>query len=109
MAVLCSHCGEELMGAVNRCWKCGKPILSHSGPLDVPPIRRSPIVGPLNAPLEATVLEQPAEPVPEHPELRRGTPFAKNAPTLRMAGPETAAPKKPPPTARPIPSESATT
>lgn len=24
MSVLCSHCGEELLGAVNVCWRCGK-------------------------------------------------------------------------------------
>lgn len=24
VAVYCSKCGEELLGAVNRCWRCGK-------------------------------------------------------------------------------------
>ncbi len=23
----CSHCGEELLGAVNRCWKCGQRVV----------------------------------------------------------------------------------
>jgi hypothetical protein len=99
MSVLCSHCGEELMGAVNRCWKCGKLIGSHSGPLDVPPIRRSPIVGPLNAPLEATVLEEPVE-AGVTPEMRRGSPFVKNAAVVRVAGP-TQSPPTPSPL-RPI-------
>lgn len=86
MAVLCSHCGEELMGAVNRCWKCGKPIVSHSGPLDVPPVRRDPIVGPLNAPLEAMVLDEPTVTVPDSSGIRRGSPFAKGVAPLRVVG-----------------------
>src|SRR5262245_6556603 len=30
MAVHCSKCGEELLGAVNRCWKCGQTVASSS-------------------------------------------------------------------------------
>ncbi|WDI45104.1 hypothetical protein [Bremerella sp. P1] len=59
MSVICSNCGEELMGAVNRCWKCGTPFirsetvrtstLDGSGStqtiqLQVPPIRRAPVL-----------------------------------------------------------------
>ena len=106
MAVLCSHCGEELMGAVNRCWKCGTPIQSHSGPLDVPPVRRSPIVGPLNAPLEATVLDEATATVVELRGTRRGSPFAKDAATLRAVGGKKPAREESPPVARPIASES---
>jgi hypothetical protein len=73
------------MGAVNRCWRCGKALVVHSGPQNVPPIRRSPITGPLDAPLEAAIVSDfPA--VPE-PEMRRGSPFVANAPTLRHSGP----------------------
>lgn len=106
MAVLCSHCGEELMGAVNRCWKCGKPIVSHSGPLDVPPVRRSPIVGPLNAPLEATVLDEPTT-VTEPQVLRRGSPFVRNATTLRVAGAQKVERKEAPPTVNSPPASDA--
>lgn len=39
MSTTCSHCGETLMGAVNRCWRCGttfaEPMIA-----DAPPIRR---------------------------------------------------------------------
>src|SRR5687767_8610293 len=27
MSVKCSKCGEELLGAVNRCWKCGHMVV----------------------------------------------------------------------------------
>jgi len=53
MAVRCSKCGTELLGAVNACWNCGQAVLSHSGGSDAPP------VGP---PPEIPVDEQP-EPV----------------------------------------------
>jgi hypothetical protein len=49
MPVLCSRCGEELLGAVNRCWRCGQPIVSRLGGDGEPPIRRAPIEGPLHA------------------------------------------------------------
>jgi hypothetical protein len=95
MAVLCSHCGEELMGAVNRCWRCGTPLQAHAGRPDIPPVRRSPITGPLDGPLEAVVLSEPGEqPAVEQGELlekdmplRRGSPFRMDARTIRVAGP----------------------
>ena len=43
MAVYCTNCGEELMGAVNRCWKCGHEFAAHSGDASLPPIRRRPL------------------------------------------------------------------
>jgi hypothetical protein len=85
MAVVCSHCGEELMGAVNRCWRCGKALAAHSGPQDIPPVRRSPISAPTDAPVEAAVL--PDVPVVPGRETRRGSPFVANTTTLRVAGP----------------------
>lgn len=27
MAIRCSKCGEELLGAVNRCWRCGQAVV----------------------------------------------------------------------------------
>jgi hypothetical protein len=47
MSVRCAQCGEELMGAVNRCWRCGTPIVAYHGQSDQPPVRRRPIVMPL--------------------------------------------------------------
>lgn len=42
MAVYCSHCREELIGAVNRCWRCGQPIKADSFEGTLPPVRRVP-------------------------------------------------------------------
>lgn len=43
MGVKCANCGEELLGAVNRCWRCGTRIESHPGDIALPPVRRAPI------------------------------------------------------------------
>lgn len=43
MRVKCSKCGEELLGAVNRCWRCGTRVASRPGDTDLPPVRRAPI------------------------------------------------------------------
>lgn len=60
MEVSCSRCGAELLGAVNRCWRCGQPVLSRSDGTDSPPVRRPPLRGPLDVPpwrpLDAEVL-----------------------------------------------------
>ena len=42
MSELCKNCGEELIGAVNRCWQCGTPVPVTHHPTE-PPIRRSPV------------------------------------------------------------------
>src|SRR5262245_10565204 len=39
MAVRCSKCGEELLGAVNRCWKCGQTFALHPEIDGRPPVR----------------------------------------------------------------------
>jgi len=62
MAVRCSSCGEELLGAVNRCWRCGALIESHHGDLEQPPVRKSP----LPQPVESEVLSGGTE---EHQKL----------------------------------------
>lgn len=43
MSVICDKCGEELMGAVNRCWKCGTQFQRIEG-APIPPIRRAPVL-----------------------------------------------------------------
>lgn len=98
MAVFCAKCGEELLGAINRCWRCGTEYESRSGNIDVPPVRRRPIK-PVEAAAEALVIdgdeplivdgnpsadeaeiqprgeeEQESQPKTE-PQLRRGSPF----------------------------------
>jgi hypothetical protein len=61
MAVRCSKCGEELMGAVNRCWKCGQTFAHHPEMDGRPPVRaESSAAGAM--PLEAIVVEQAALP-----------------------------------------------
>lgn len=44
MAVRCAKCNEELLGAVNRCWRCGTPFASRGGDVSEPPLRRRPPV-----------------------------------------------------------------
>jgi len=60
MAVHCAKCGEELLGAVNRCWKCGQ-IFARRPEMDgLPPVRmeRPPAAG---EPLEAIILDDDAD------------------------------------------------
>jgi hypothetical protein len=83
MAVRCTRCGEELLGAVNRCWKCGQSFPIHAERDGQPPVRVAagkpgePLAGGL-MPLDAVVLD--AEPP--------GEPLAKG---LSAAGPSAAA------------------
>lgn len=77
MSVVCDKCGEELMGAVNRCWKCGTTF-AHVEADDQPPIRRAPILAAYLAP----AVPQPAETIylaettdevsPDQPASSRG-------------------------------------
>src|SRR5262245_20875352 len=39
MAVHCARCGEELLGAVNRCWKCGQEFRARPTVEGLPPVR----------------------------------------------------------------------
>ncbi len=43
MAVRCSKCGEELLGPVNRCWKCGQQFTAQAETGGLPPVRYAPI------------------------------------------------------------------
>ena len=91
MAVICAKCGEELLGAINRCWRCGTEYESRSGKIDVPPRRRAPISGALTGAVEAMVIENPVagdipadqaasatdaqSPASPSGPIRRGSPF----------------------------------
>ena len=58
MTIRCAHCGEELLGAVNRCWRCGTPHVLRSGADSLPPVR----IDPSSLALAAELLtEDPAE------------------------------------------------
>jgi hypothetical protein len=69
MTVRCAHCGEELMGAVNRCWKCGQQFVARPTVDGLPPVRVDPAVlaSPSSSPaasteaLEARVLADSAD------------------------------------------------
>lgn len=87
MTVFCAKCGTELLGAVNRCWKCGLPVVSSADNSPLPPVRRAPVLGPLHVPpweaISAEVLEPEsapnatgvAEPATGTGAKRRGSPF----------------------------------
>jgi hypothetical protein len=56
MPVRCSKCGEELLGAVNRCWKCGQALALHPETDGRPPVRAQGSAS-QQTPLAATVLD----------------------------------------------------
>lgn len=48
MRAHCGYCGEEILGAVNRCWRCGHRFPSAASVDGEPPVRRAPIAVPLD-------------------------------------------------------------
>jgi hypothetical protein len=61
MAVRCAKCGEELLGAVNRCWKCGTSFAARPEIDGRPPVMLEMPAEPApNAPLDAVVIDEPA-------------------------------------------------
>lgn len=84
-AVRCAQCGEELLGAVNRCWRCGAAVLSRPGETSVPPVRRPPV--PLPTAERAAVAEEQvltAELVTDTAPCSAAAPTA--APAVRRVG-----------------------
>lgn len=77
MSVRCSKCGEELLGRVNRCWKCGHAFALAPERDGRPPVRVQPEarVGQADAgatPLDAEVLEAGQDvPLPAAPQAQR--------------------------------------
>jgi hypothetical protein len=87
MSVFCAKCGEELLGAINRCWRCGTEYESRSGQIDVPPRRRPPILVPLEGALEAEVIDSVADEVDftdSHTSHDAANQDAQNSPTTTM-------------------------
>ena len=90
MSVVCDKCGEQLMGAVNRCWKCGT-VFARVATNDQPPVRRAPV---LAAYLTATQVATPsptveevvflAEAVDAAVTAQAATPTAKGRATWKM-------------------------
>src|SRR5437868_1140366 len=101
MAVRCSKCGEELLGPVNRCWKCGQQFTAQAETGGLPPVRYAPINLPSDVVqaefadggvvtaavpgAEAAAANSPApstNPPPAGPvgkSVRTGSPFVKGA------------------------------
>jgi hypothetical protein len=87
MAVQCTKCGEELMGSVNRCWRCGQEFVARRTEGDLPPVRRSPVVDAAievfvaevsvveASALEANVAAEQASSQRDTNVVRRGSPF----------------------------------
>lgn len=96
MAVRCSKCGEELLGAVNRCWKCGQMFALHPEMDGTPPVRTE--RPPSNQPLPAAVAGESAG----------QTPAAGTAPLVAVT-PATVPPQVTTWTPRPAPPRRATT
>ncbi len=64
MAVICGHCGEELLGAVNRCWRCGHSFSAIPDQGGLPPVRRPPQKEDGDGPVAATLTEGEVTPTP---------------------------------------------
>lgn len=103
MAVRCAKCGEELLGAVNRCWKCGqqfelRPEIDGRPPvrLEMPPAGDGPpgwdglpspsastaAAPPPDAPIEAVVLDEPPPHSTPPPSVPSPAPAATVAATV---------------------------
>jgi len=100
MSIECVHCGAELVGAVNRCWKCGQSVTAVAAQGAAEPAAQNattaaaeeadaaeaaPAEAPLAAPVgagEADVEVLPplrieAEPDPQPPVKEAASPFAQ--------------------------------
>jgi hypothetical protein len=71
MPIHCTKCGEELLGAVNRCWKCGQTYVPSQEPVDAvvvePPAASDTAAGePIAMPLEPVA-------TPVYAQKRRAT------------------------------------
>jgi hypothetical protein len=89
MSVRCAKCGEELLGAVNRCWKCGQ-IFARRPEIDgLPPVRMERPAA-ASEPIEAIVLDDAVD---------GASGAAAAAPVAVAASPATGFPLPPPPVA----------
>jgi hypothetical protein len=82
MAVRCSKCGEELLGAVNRCWKCGQMFAQRPEIDGRPPVRVAPVA--FSPPMQAEIINSP---------LAAGQQAESNAADARVAGENPFAPQ----------------
>jgi len=83
MTVRCTRCGEELLGAVNRCWKCGQQFQVRPTVDGLPPVRAEVVAAaaavaslPTGEALEARVLDDAAGEPSSAPTLAASAPVA---------------------------------
>lgn len=94
MAVRCSKCGEELLGPVNRCWKCGQQFTAQAEAGGLPPVRYAPTDLPADVVMAEVAREAPPASTvavlttpsaqaevasPAGRPLRTGSPFVQGA------------------------------
>ena len=70
MNAQCAQCGEELLGAVNRCWRCGTDFVSPVDSAELPPVRRPPLAASAAMPDSHEADVSPTEPDRKFPENR---------------------------------------
>jgi len=102
MTVRCSRCGEELLGAVNRCWKCGQQFQARPTVDGLPPVRADVVAAaaaavspPAGEVLEARVLDDAAG------QQSTAQTFAPSAPVAVLVAPSQPLPPHPLATPRP--------
>ena len=92
MAVKCASCGEELMGAVNCCWRCGHEFISQPGSTDLPPVRQQPVT-----PVPPEIAD--ADTIANHGEAPSDFTVSSDASPVAVSAtqdPHTAPPSEPP-------------
>jgi hypothetical protein len=89
MTVRCSKCGEELLGAVNRCWKCGQMFALRPEMDGRPPVRFAAAAA--QEPISATVV---GACVPEAAVALSGGPSAAGARVTPVPAPRVALPRR---------------
>ncbi len=110
----CPRCGEALMGAVNRCWKCGLDLRAetHPGTTTASVVAAEPLIvaevvefQPAEAAMVSTPSPTAADPAmqigPDGYVVRRGSPFVAGAlllPPRQVPAFASAAVKSQPPT-----------
>src|SRR5262245_6604274 len=110
MAVRCTRCGEEPLGALNRCWKCGQEFRARPTVEGLPPVRDEIVAAaataalPAGEALEAAILDDSAPGTGFVPTMQAVTPTAvlvAPAPPLPPHPLATPAPPRPSVTRRP--------
>jgi hypothetical protein len=74
MTVRCAHCNEEMLGAVNRCWRCGHSLVANSQQSDLPPRRRNADLLPASPPSANPAMIAEAEVLDDEDEMYEAQP-----------------------------------